>query len=274
MSYRIDANEPSEQFLRARENASGLLQEQFSKFAGNLPPQKDFKWIKAELTWPSFDHLTFAYGNQVFSVLIDLMDSDHSSLQPGEVARCMNACTENNLIPCVFPVDSRTLVPLSSGWNLYHLADKHEIDPYGMTDDSRIEMSEWEIRNFCIQIVRGHLNEKMGAQELSFCDVLGIDPQIWFQDEEGSRSWVVVRHYPAITGEEKSKWVEFERSNPQLAAYDGFLAAVSLASSETILLDKSGRIIPPSERFSGNGPLYRGDGFYIKFDGLQRIHVI
>jgi len=38
------------------------------------------------------------------------------------------------------------------------------------------------------------------------------------------------------------------------------------------LHDEEGNIIPLSERFSGAAPLFRGDGFYIKFEGLQRIY--
>ena len=68
MSYKIDPQNPSKEFLRARNEAGVCLQEQFKKFAGRVEPQHDFRWIKADLTWPSFDHLTFAYKNQVFSV--------------------------------------------------------------------------------------------------------------------------------------------------------------------------------------------------------------
>jgi hypothetical protein len=272
MTYTINQNEPSEEFLRARHIAGCTIQAQFKAHGGKLPPARDFKWIKADLTWPAFDHLTFGYGNQVFSVLVDLKDGSQCSLSTRETKRWQDACLENNLVPCLFPVDVHTLKPISPGWNLYHLGDFYPVNPFECIDDAQVEMSAWEIRNFCLQIVRQHIADQMGAKVLSFCDVLGIDPQIWFEDKSGARSWVVVRHYPVITGQEKTEWVRFERSNPQLASYDGFLAAVSLASSEPILLDKSGRIIPPSERFSGNEPLYRGDGFYIKFDGLQRIH--
>lgn len=273
MSYQIDPQEPSEAFLQARHVAGCRLQEQFTKHGGNLPPQRDFKWVKTEMTWPSFEHLTFAYGNQVFSVLVELVDGPGSLSQPNEVQRCLDASSEHRLVPCIFPVDARTLRPRSVGWNLLHLVDRQPVEPAAWTSETRVEMSEWEIRNFCIQVVRGHIEDKMGATIQSFCDVIGIDPQIWFEDASGALNWVIVRHYPIIKGDETNEWIPFVQTNPRLTEYDGFLAAVSLASAEPFIYDSAGEIVPLSERFSGKAPLYRGDGFYIKFDGLQRIHV-
>ena len=273
MSYQIDPNEPSEQFLRARSAAGCALQEQFAEQAGQVSPQLDFKWIKAEMTWPSFDHLTFACGNQVFSVLVEPVEGSRSLLRQKEIDRCLEACSENNLVPCSFPVDASTLKPVSAGWNLVHLANRRSINPALLVSDTKLEMSEWEIRNFCMQVVRGHIEEKMSGTVLSFCDVIGIDPQVWFEDGVGSRNWVIVRNYPTISGNEKNEWVGFEQTNPQLGQYDGFLAAVSLASAEAVVHDKTGNVVPLSERFSGTAPLYRGDGFYTKFDGLERIYV-
>jgi hypothetical protein len=60
---------------------------------------------------------------------------------------------------------------------------------------------------------------------------------------------------------------------PQLIPYNGFFAAVSVASSEPITLDLDGKLVPLSKRFDGSSPVYRGDGFYINFKGLEMIHV-
>jgi len=40
-----------------------------------------------------------------------------------------------------------------------------------------------------------------------------------------------------------------------------------------VLHDLDGSIIPLSERFTGKAPLYRGDGFHIRYEGLKRIHI-
>ncbi len=126
-------------------------------------------------------------------------------------------------------------------------------------------MSEWELRNFSIQVVRDQLSKDEDKTILSYCDVLGIDSQIWFKNDSRERNWIFVRHYPAIQGDEKDEWTGSEQSNPQLQQYAGYLAAVSMASSEPVLYDLDGELIPLSERFTVKAPLHRGDGFYIKF---------
>jgi hypothetical protein len=273
MSYQIDPNKPSEKFLDARNIAGVSLQNQFKAEGGKIAEPLDYRWIKADLTWPSFDNLTFAYGNQVFSVLVNITDEKGSSLTQMEISRCVEACKANDLVPCVFDIDSKSLRPKMLGWNLRHLCTGESLIPSNIITRGKILMSEWELRNFSIQIVRNHLSEDNGKSILSYCDVLGIDPQIWFENGSGERNWIIVRHYPVIKGDEKNEWVGFERSNPQLQEYDGYLAVVSMASSEPVLYDLDGNLIPLSERFNGKAPLYRGDGFYIKFDGLQRIFV-
>lgn len=86
---------------------------------------------------------------------------------------------------------------------------------------------------------------------------------------------MIVRLCPQGTGhkERAGKHVGLENSNPQLIPYDGYFAAVSLASSEPLLLDLEGNLISLSQRFTGKEPLYRGNGFHIKYDDLKRIYV-
>lgn len=275
-SYPIDPPaEPSREFLHARSIAGGVLQGQFDANHGSADPSRDYKWIKTELTWPSFDHLTFAFGNRVFSILVDLQEGDggRSQLSHRERERCTAAAAEHKLVPCLFPVDRRTMRPLNSGWNLFHLVDRSPVVPGRLATDDRIPMSEWEVRNFAIQIVRNHLKENESAKVLSYCDIIGIDPQIWFEDRDGGRHWVIVRHYGSLHGEEWRDFTGFVNSNPGIRPFDGHFAAVSLASSEPVLYDLDGNIIPLSKRFDGTAPLYRGDGFYVNFGGLKRIHV-
>jgi hypothetical protein len=273
MSLNIDPHEHSEAFLRARNAAGVRLQDLFGQFGGCVQNSQDYRWIKTDLTWPSFDHLTFAYRNQVFSLLVDLVHSGRSSLSIQEVKRCVNACTEHNLISCVFPVDAQSFTPLINGWNLTHLESRIPLQPEYCIDDVKVEMSDWELRNFAIQIVRDHVVKNMKGNVLSYCDVTGIDPQVWFEDQHGNRSWVIVRNFAQISGSESKEFAGIERSNPKLVPYDGFFGAVSVASSELITFDLDDKIVPLSKRFDGSSPIYRGDGFYVNFKGLERIYV-
>ncbi|MFZ4595164.1 MAG: hypothetical protein ACOYOF_12985 [Verrucomicrobiaceae bacterium] len=273
MSYQIDPHDPSQEFLRARNAAGVRLQEQFKRFGGRVEPQHDYRWLKADLTWPSFDHLTFAYRNQVFSVLVDLVQDRRTGLKHQDVKRCVDACTEHNLVPCVFPVDSRSFRPLKDGWNLSNIESGASVVPDDSVDDVKVEMSEWESHNFAIQIVRDDVEKSMKGTILSYCDVIGIDPQIWFDDQKGNRCWVIVRNFARIDGTESTKFKGIETSNPQLVPYDGYFAAVSVASSEPFTVDLDAKLVPLSKRFDGSSPIYRGDGFYVNFKGLERIYV-
>ena len=273
MSYQIDPQNPSEAFLKARNVAGARLQDQFKKSGGRVESQHDYRWIKTDLTWPSFDHLTFAYRNQIFSVLVDLVHDRQTSLTSQEVKRCIDASSDHNLVPCVFPVDSLSLTPLKDGWNLSNMESGTAILPEDCIDDVKVEMSQWELRNFAIQIVRDHIEQSMKGKVLSYCDVIGIDPQVWFEDQHSNRSWVVVRNFPMIHGYESKEFREIERSNPQLVPYDGYFGPVSLASSEPFTVDLDAKLVPLSKRFDGSSPVYRGDGFYINFKGLERIYV-
>ena len=272
-SYQIDSSNPPPEFFEARYLAGATLEQQFNLLPQSGSPSRDAKWLKADLTWPSFDHLTFAYRDAVFSVLVDIVERSESSLEPKATKRCLDAAALHNLIPCVFQVDRRTMQPSSGGWNLFDLRDGTPVDPAHTPDTGMVPMSAWELQSFSVQVVRGHVTRQLGGKEHSFCDVLGIDPQIWFEDSKGNNGWVVVRNFPVLTGEEKSDWLGFAGTNPKLQKFDGYFAAVSIASSAPVLHDEQGNLIPLSERFTGQAPLYRGDSFCVRFEGLQRIHV-
>lgn len=273
MKYQIDQIEPSPQFLEARNLAGSNLEKKFSEGLGKYEPPMDYRWLKAEMTWPSHDHLTFGYGNQIFSVLVSIENGSQSSLTPRAIQTCKEVCKKNSLIPCCYTVNANPLRPKAPGWNLTHLETGEPVVPGEWVTRETIPLSEWELRNLVIQIVREQIANSGKGEVESFCDVSGIDPQIWFKDKEGEMCWVIVRHHPKINGDEKQAWIGCEESNPLLQKYDGYFAAVSIASSATVLRDLEGNVIPPSKRYNGEAPLYRCDGYCVRFEGLQRIYV-
>lgn len=273
-SYPIDQpGAPSPEFLRAYAVAGNALQAMFRSLGGRVPLSRDFRWIKAELMWPAFDHLTFGYRNKVFAVLVDVVVGGRSSLTAQERARCCEAARQHDLMPCAFPVDGRTMQPLAPGWNLLHLDDGRPVVPEQLASDQRAAMSAWELGNFAIQVVRQHIEQPGQGRVLSFCDVPDVDPQLWMEDALGKRSWVLVRFFRALRGDERQAFAGFAGRQPQLARFDGYFAAVSAASSEPVLFDLDGSVLPLSRRFDSTAPLCRGDGFYVKFAGLERLHV-
>lgn len=282
IQYLIDRPEPNEIFLRARHIAGSQLQEQFNAYnQKNVNSSYDgFKWIKAELTYPSFDNLTFAYKNSVFSVVIELIDNKGSSFTKQQKDRLLKACEENNLIPCTFRLDFKEkadnflgrlmgnkdqidyeLTPIKQGWNLYDARTNQVIDPLNLASNEKTLMSNWELSNFAIQIVRNDL-EKEGNQILSFCDLPEVNPQIWFKNKNGETGWVIVRHIKNENEKDYKDWVGLEERNLQLKPFDGYFASVQLIPS----VGWNGVSEFPTD-------LFRGEGMYVNYKGLERIYV-
>jgi hypothetical protein len=260
IQYLMDRPEPSKLFLEARQLAGVRLQEQFHQFNNSLLNNRrpGFSWIKAELTYPAFDHLTFGYNNSIFSVLIELMDETVSSLTEIQRTRWLEACTEYNLIPCLFKINcismsnGYNLTPMDAAWNLFDVDGRHLVNPIVESSDDDTEMSAWEIHNFAIQVVRQNIEEK-GYEVLSFCDLVEVNPQIWFLDEVGNKNWVIVQ---SSTGQELSSidpWRGIEQLNEHLLPFNGYFAGVQISSEK------------PS--------LYRGDGMFVDFEGLEQIYL-
>ena len=239
-----------------------------------------FKWIKAELTYPSFDNLTFAYKNSIFSVVIELIDDKGSSMTRQQKERLLNACEENNLIPCTFRLKFKEktdnflgrlmgnkdqldyeLTPMELGWNLYDVRTNQKVNPLITASTEKTRMSKWELSNFAIQVVRNEL-EKEGNQILSFCDLPEVNPQIWFKNNRGETGWVIVRHIKNESEKDYKEWVGLEEKNPQLKPYDGYFASVQLVPS----VGWNGVSEFPTD-------LFRGDGMYVNYKGLERIYV-
>jgi hypothetical protein len=162
IQYLIDRPEPSEIFLWARQMAGIQLQEQFSfNNKTNVNSSYDgFKWIKPELTYPSFDNLTFAYKNSIFSVIIELIDEKGTSFTKQQRDRLLKACDENNLIPCLFKIrfnekgnslfgrllvdnhqEDFELIVIEQGWNICDARTNQKIDPLVLATEKRTSQS-------------------------------------------------------------------------------------------------------------------------------------
>lgn len=250
----IDRPKPSLVFLEARNIAGKHIQDQIEKHGGfNYKGASGFRWIKAELSYPSFDHLTLGYKNQIFSILVELLDGNCRSLVPPNMKdRQMIASRSNNLIPCFFPIYANNMTPVHKGWNLIDPLSLNPIDPIELGTDELIDISEWEFNNWTVQVVKDYLKEE-NKRILSFCDLLGIYPQIWFENEWGESCWILVKYasFPEIPELDTS----FEPS-AQIKDYKGYFASVSLCFADME---------------NPNRKLYRGSPAFVRFNGLQEI---
>jgi len=278
IQYLIDRPEPSEIFLQARQIAGFQLQEQFkfyNKEKEIYSSNDGFKWIKAELTYPSFDHLTFAYKNSVYAVVIELIENTETSFSLQQKERLLIACAENNLIPCLFKVniqeannkvfktinsnysqDDFELNSVEQGWNLFDPISNKRINPLALSSEKPVIMSKWELSNFAIQIVIADI-VKEENQILSFCDMPEINPQIWYKNKEGNVGWIIVKHINSDGDLDYKKWVGLEQKNKQLLPYDGYYASVQFES----------------KRLNSMNILNRGDQVSVNYKGLERIYV-
>ena len=278
IQYLIDRPEPSKIFLQARQIAGFQLQEQFkiyNKGKKIYSSNDGFKWIKAEMTYPSFDHLTFAYKNSVFAVVIELIDNTETSFSLQQKKRLLIACNENNLIPCLFKVnlqesnnvvfktnnsiynqDDFELNSVEQGWNLFDPINNKKIDPINLSTEEPAIMSKWELSNFAIQTVIADI-VKEENKILSFCDMPEINPQIWFKNKEEKIGWIIVKHITNDSDLDYRKWVGLEQKNAQLIPYDGYYASLQFHSKKT----------------NSMNILNRGEQISVNYKGLERIYV-
>lgn len=250
----IERPQPPDFFFVARQMAGYLLQQELKALPGA-------HWLKAEYTCPAFENLTFAYGNQIFCVLFCFIDekTGESYSIGATKENLISTCEENNMIPCIFGVavddinnPSREKIrPLKQGWNLIHAKTGSAINPAVMGNPAPVRMSEWELHDFAVQVVRNHITEKLKLKILSYQTVIGVEPQIFFENEKGEKCWVIVRHvmYPEKRAGFLSVMYDL---HPSLRKFKGYYASVGFSSM-------------------GEEPsiLYRGEGANILFKGLE-----
>ena len=173
------------------------IQESFLKIIhGTTQTQTEFSWIRGLPFNPTFDDMIFRYKNQIFSVYVDIVPQGQKwhTYQNAAHLLQLRVCREHGLIPCCYPLDRHSLKPLTAGWNLFHTETGAPIDPQALATDIPIPMGAWEQSSYAIDILIRNLTEK-GAKILSWSDIPGILPQMWFLAEDENPRWLVVQPY-------------------------------------------------------------------------------
>ena len=256
LMYDIDRPEPSQFFVDTRKLVGNWLQQRMNQIDGT-------RWIKGYLTYPAFEHLSFSYKNQIFCVVVDIIDENtkESCLPEKTKSLLINECKKNNLIPCLYKVlvDNpknpayNTLKQYSDGWNLFDARTNEPIIPERLGTDDFVEMSEWELNDFAIQIVRDYITDNLKLKILSYQNIVGVDPQLWFMDDNRKKHYVIVR-YTMYPNKDVKMPNNISGIQNKCKGYDGFFASVAFCSK-------------------GENPsmLYRGQESYISFDGLKKL---
>ncbi len=256
LMYDIDRPEPSQFFIDTMKLVGNWIQQRMNQIEGT-------RWIKGYLTYPAFEHLSFSYKNQIFCVVIDIIDeSTKKSCLPEKTKNLLIQESEkNNLIPCLYKVlvdnpknpTYNTLRQYSDGWNLYDARTNEPIIPERLGTDDLVEMSEWELNDFAIQVVRDYITDNLKLKILSYQNIVGVDPQLWFMDDNQKKHFVIVRYtmYPNKDAKMPNNITSIQN---MCKDYDGFFASVVFCSKE-----KNPSI------------LYRGQESLISFEGLRKL---
>lgn len=266
--YSIDRPDESREYLQAWSITGKHLQVLFNQHNRSLENQyMGFCWLRSDIISPTFDSMNFRYKNRAFSILIDFVSEEliqnHDAQRKHEHGYGLymktttvshtpekakklqiEVCESNDMIPCIFPIRIDDMAPLESGWNLYDTRTGEKIIPLDIADDSPRRISDWELLNFGISIVRNHLADK-GYTVLSYTDAPGIMPQLWFEDDQNNKCWVQVIVNKPMEIADFSSTIAKE--------YKGYIAGISIHPA------------------NGQNVLYRSNPAMIDFKGLQPI---
>ena len=264
----LDRPEPSKRFIEERQQAMRHIQRIFDNLNASLKDEsKGFRWVKTELSYSGFDDFTFAYRNKIFSVLVEIADIINGKASFGNEQRVRTLiyeCKKNNLIPCIYPVIKNKrggyaflgdiiegLAPWGC-WNLINAVTKKFVDPIAEASDELIKVSEWEFQNLAVSIVLNYLHDK-GLKLLSYCDLLSIEPNIWFKDNNGKMCWVEVLYALYPDNDKSFSWKNWP---DEVLKHDGYKAVVSFANADNL-----------------SGKIYRSQGTFVNFRGIKHVYM-
>lgn len=242
--HEIHMSEVNQEFSKCWQAAALHLNK---KFDGSM-----HVWLKSNLTPPFLEHLSFRLGNQLFFIRIE--DVDGRLDTPGSIDGLNNIAQECKGHACLLPM--RRVIkgwkPVENNWGLLDARTLKPINPSEKITEEKIEMTDWELQDFCVQVVREHL-KKDGYELMSWQSNPAVDPSIWFVGNNGPE-WVIVRAYRDLEEE------------PQLPSNLKSIAA-SLAH-----FSSKGNFAPVfvvcMAAMMDGGKLYRGYRLIPEFNGL------
>jgi hypothetical protein len=254
--YEIEMHEPSPEFAQCWSAAGRHLLA--------CAHDTQLSWLKATLTPPFLEHMSFRVGNQLFFIRIeDVSGRLDAPGNPNGVLVVADGCNGTACLMPMRPVGNEW-EPNESGWGLVGAKSGTAIDPAALVTDEQIEMTDWEVHDLAVQIVRDHLESKLGHQLMSTNGNPDVDPSIWFVGDHGPE-WVVVRavRYPALEATLPPNIDNIAEICAGLSRV-GHFGSVSVANSEDAFDPGGG--IPPL-------PLWRGHEMTVRFEGLASAKV-
>ncbi|MBX7492058.1 hypothetical protein K3163_02410 [Qipengyuania sp. 1NDW9] len=243
MRFTIPSETPSPEFISMWRAAGVHLQ---SFFEGGLQ-----SWLKANPHPPFLEHLSFILGNQVYFVRTE--DVDDNVEVPGTRAGLRKIAEGWNGHACLMPMlqTENGWRPVQEDWGLIDLRTNHPIDPLTLATHEKIEVTDWELADFAVKVVRDWLVAE-GRSIMSSQSDPDVEPSIWFVGDEGPE-WVIVRaaRYPEKVAEIPDNWTSVARECAHLSHLGNF------ANVAFDCADNPGT------------PIIRGEAAEAEFGGLQ-----
>ena len=249
--FPIELSTPSQEFVLCWQTAGKHL---------SIKGDGAINWLKSELTPPFLEHLSFRLGNQLF--FIRLVDVDERAQMPGNLKGLMSVAKGCNGHACLMHmknVDGEWQV-LNSDWGLTSVSTQQSINPVDLLSDENIEMTDWELQDFAVEVVRDQIKDKLGGEIMSRNSNPSVYPSIWFVGKNGPE-WVAVRmtSYP----------------NPE-PAHDCDLGKVAASCVQISEVGNTAdvTIFNADQKFEDDSPILpilRGHAASIKFDGLKKV---
>lgn len=230
-------------------------------------------WLRAHPLPPFLEHLSFRLGNQLFFVRV--ADAQGRVTGPGSRAglyRVADACQGH---ACVLTLErdlAGTWHPVDPGWGLRDARSGALLDPAALVSDEPIPMTDWEMHDFAVQVVRESL-EREGHQLISWQGDPAVDPSIWFVGRSGQPEWVVVRaaRFPRPQPARPSNWRAIAASVAHRGRAGHFAPVVVMGldwleeEDDGLAVDLDG----DEEDMPLSSPLWRGHALDVDYGGLE-----
>ncbi len=217
-------------------------------------------WLRAHLNPPFLEHLSFRLGNQLFYIRIQDVNDELDI--PGSLKGLLSIANGSKGHACLMPMKkiAGNWTCATSDWGLVSVETETSINPVNFISDEQIEMTDWELQDFAVQVVWENL-ESDGRQLMSWQGNPGVDPSIWFVGDDGPE-WVVVRafRHGLIKASKPSNWNEIVSSLKHTGSAGNY-AEVTCASPDDVF-DPTG---------DNAAKLFRGQGLHVRYLGLEKI---
>ena len=248
--YDIEMHEASEEFAKCWQAAGRHFQ--------TLAQGSPLNWLKASLTPPYLEHLSFRMGNQLFFIRIE--DVEEQLEVPGNQSGFLRIATECNGHACLMPMRRKSgeWIPDAPGWGLVDAHSGESIDPVSFVGEEKVEMTDWELHDLAVQVVRDYIAKNLDDKLMSWSGCPDIDPAIWFVGDHGPE-WVVVRavRYPEMEAPPPNNLRDIADSCLKLSK-TGHFASVAVANAEEANASADAPALP----------LWRGHAMHVRFVGL------